>query len=138
MRQIYVVNAVQVVVSEKHPEGLYSVITGFPKAFDSRDYNATELNPDGDPKRALEVAEAEYFKQRAEISLSNLRVMFGVTLERAGGDQLRHTQKGAIPATFPDSEEEPETDRTRSQNLNQSLSLSQNLNPKTETKGEET
>ena len=132
MRQIYVVNAVQVVVSEKHPEGLYSVIAGFPKAFDSRDYNATELNPDGDPKRALEVAEAEYFKQRAEIALSNLRVMFGVTLERAGGDQLRHTQKGAIPATFPDSEEEPEPDP------DPEPEPESEAEPETETKGEET
>ena len=45
MRQIYIVNATQVVVSEAHPEGLFSVVSGYPKTFDSRNYNATEQNP---------------------------------------------------------------------------------------------
>ena len=46
MRQIYTVNAVQIVVSEAHPEGVFSVLPGYPKRFDSRNYNATDENPD--------------------------------------------------------------------------------------------
>ena len=51
MRNIYIVDATQVVVSENHPEGMFSHISGYPKTFDSRNYNATELNPDGDPEK---------------------------------------------------------------------------------------
>ena len=63
MRQIYIVNATQVVVSESHPEGAYSVVSGYPKTFDSRNYNATEENPDGDLNKALRVAKSDYFTQ---------------------------------------------------------------------------
>ena len=30
MRQIYIVNATQVVTSETHPEGVYSTVSGYP------------------------------------------------------------------------------------------------------------
>lgn len=36
MRQIYTVDAKQVVLSEAHPEGVYSNVFGYPKAFDNR------------------------------------------------------------------------------------------------------
>lgn len=36
MRQIYIVNAEQIVTSESHPEVLYSVMSGYPKTYDSR------------------------------------------------------------------------------------------------------
>ena len=42
MRQIFIVTATQVVTSDSHPEGLFSVATGFPKTFDSRAYPASE------------------------------------------------------------------------------------------------
>ena len=48
MRNIFIVNATQVVTSASHPEGLYSVVSGYPKTFDSRSYNATEQTPNGD------------------------------------------------------------------------------------------
>ena len=108
MRQIYVVNAVQCVVSAAHPEGVYSVIPGYPKTFDSRNYSATDTNPDGDPARALEVADAEFFKVRSDMLLANNRALWGVTLEKAGGEQMRHAQKGALPATYPGPDPEPE------------------------------
>lgn len=36
------------ITSEAHPEGAYSTVSGYPKTFDSRNYNATEQNHDGD------------------------------------------------------------------------------------------
>ena len=63
MRQVYIVNATQVVTSEAHPEGVYSTVSGYPKIFDSRNYNATEHNPNGSEYRALQVAKSEYFSR---------------------------------------------------------------------------
>ena len=34
-RNIFIVNATQVITSDSHPEGLFSVVSGFPKTFDS-------------------------------------------------------------------------------------------------------
>ena len=44
MRQIYIVTATQVVTSQTHPEGVYSVLNGFPIYRDSRDYERTDTN----------------------------------------------------------------------------------------------
>lgn len=108
MRQIYIVNATQVVVSASHPEGVYSNVTGFPKTFDSRSYNATAENPDGDPERAYEVAEAEFHDQWAELLRSTTRAMWAVTFERADGRQISQASKGAFPDMTPQPEPEPE------------------------------
>lgn len=56
MRNIFVVNATQVVTSQNHPEGAYSVMQGYPKTYDSRNYNATEQHPNGDTDAALRAA----------------------------------------------------------------------------------
>lgn len=56
MRNIYIVNATQIVTSTDHPEGMYSVITGYPKSYDSRSYGASEQNPNGNTDTALIVA----------------------------------------------------------------------------------
>ena len=45
-RNIFVVNATQVVTSDSHPEGLFSVVSGYPKTFDSRSYPAADGNRD--------------------------------------------------------------------------------------------
>ena len=108
MRQIYVVNATQVVVSANHPEGVFSNVTGFPKTFDSRSYNATEENPDGDVTRAYEVAEAEYHDQFAELLRFTTRAMWAVTFERADGRQISQASKGAFPDMTPAPEPAPE------------------------------
>ena len=42
MRNIFIVNATQVVTSESHPEGLYSVMSGYPKNYDSRTFPAAD------------------------------------------------------------------------------------------------
>lgn len=108
MRNIYVVNATQVVVSASHPEGVYSNVTGFPKTFDSRNYNATEQNPDGDTERAYEVAEVEFHAQWAEFLRSTTRAMWAVTFERADGRQISQASKGAFPDMTPAPSEEVE------------------------------
>ena len=104
MRQIYIVNAAQVVVSESHPEGVYSVISGYPKTFDSRNYNATEENPDGDPDKALRIARADYCAQQAALLASDSRAMWTVTLTRADGRQLASECFGAFPEIVTEEE----------------------------------
>ena len=53
MRQIFIVNATQVVVSDAHPEGLYSVIPNYPRSFDSRSYPSADGNPNGDEDKMM-------------------------------------------------------------------------------------
>lgn len=106
MRNIFIVNATQVVVSDTHPEGAYSVVSGYPKTFDSRNYNATESNPDGDVSRALEVAQAEFYSRvSANLTAAN-RAMWTVTLTRADGRQIMRESRGAFPDMTPVQEPE--------------------------------
>lgn len=105
MRNIYIVNATQVVVSEAHPEGAYSVVSGYPKTFDSRNYNATEENPDGDVSKALRVAKADYHAQQAAFLASDARAIWTVTLAQADGRQLMSESYGAFPDLTPVEEE---------------------------------
>ena len=97
MRNIYIVNAAQVVVSESHPEGVYTVVNGYPKTFDSRNYGATEENPDGDVSKALRVAKSDYCAQQAAFLASDTRAMWTVTLTMADGRQLASECYGAFP-----------------------------------------
>ena len=112
MRNIYIVNATQVVTSESHPEGLYSVVSGYPKTFDSRSYNATEANPNGDSDAALRAAKSEYFSRlSANYSGSASRVMATVTLETDRGQTVMWDYIGAFPdMTPPEPEPEPESE----------------------------
>ena len=108
MRQIYIVDANQVVVSESHPEGLFSVVSGYPKTFDSRSYNPTEQNPNGDTDAALRAAKAEYYSRlSANYAGSATRVMATVTLEQADGRTIQRDSIGAFPDMTP-PEPEPE------------------------------
>ncbi len=106
MRQIFIVNASQVVTSESHPEGLYSVVSGYPKTFDSRNSNATAENPNGDEERALQVAKAEYFSRLSAMYSASNRAMAVVTLERADGRQIMRESIGAFPDMTPVPEPE--------------------------------
>ncbi len=111
MRQIYIVNATQVVTSEAHPEGLFSVVSGFPKTFDSRSYLSD--NPNGDEEKALNMAKSAYLAQLStNYANSNAnRVMMVVTLERADGRQIMRESIGAFPDMTPvpvEPETEPE------------------------------
>ena len=108
MRNIYIVNATHVVTSEAHPEGVYSVLSGFPQTFDSRNYNATAENPDGDAEKALRVAKSVFHDQQSKFEASDARAMWAVTLTRADGRQVTFETWGAFPEVKPTPEPEPE------------------------------
>lgn len=113
MRNIYIVNATQVVTSESHPEGLFSVVSGFPKTFDSRSYPASDSNPNGDEEKALNMAKSAYLAQLSTnyANANPTRVMMVVTLERADGRQIMRECIGAFPDMTPTPEpEEVETE----------------------------
>ena len=102
MRQIYIVNATQVVTSESHPEGLFSVVSGFPKTFDSGE--------GGDIERAMKTAKSAYYAQlSANYANANPnRVMTTVTLEMANGQQILRECIGAFPDMTPEPTEPEE------------------------------
>ena len=93
-RNIFIVNATQVVVSESHPEGLFSVMSGFPKTFDSRNYEG-----EASASLALNAAKAEYFDRLSKNYVgSATRVMSTVTLSMANGRQILNESIGSFPA----------------------------------------
>ena len=108
MRQIYTVNATQIVASESHPEGVYSVINGYPIRRDSRDYERTEESPNGNEELALIVAQADYADAVKALSVAHNRVGWAVSLERWDGVQIAHKSFGAFPDMTPQPEPEPE------------------------------
>ena len=97
MRNIIIVNATQLVTSESHPEGLFSVMTGFPKTFDS-------LNYGGNVEQTMKAAKSAYYAQlSANYANTNPnRVMTTVTLEMANGQQILKESVGAFPVTEPE------------------------------------
>ena len=108
MRQIYICDAKQVVVSDSHPEGIFSTVPDYPKQYDSRNYNATEANPNGDEARALEVAQAEFYSRVSAFLSANNRAMWTVTLTRADGRQIMRDGRGAFPDMTPEPQPEQE------------------------------
>ena len=107
MRQIFIVNATQVVTSESHPEGLFSVMSGYPKTYDSRNYDATAENPNGNEEKALNSAKSEYFSRLSAMYVGSVnRVMSTVTLERADGRTIMRESIGAFPDMTPVPEPE--------------------------------
>lgn len=109
MRQIYIINATQIVTSESHPEGVYSTIPEYPKTYDSRDYEETAENPNGNSELALIVAKAEFAERVKQLSLAKNRAMWAVTLEQADGRQIMREKWGNMPDMTPQPEPEPET-----------------------------
>lgn len=101
MRQIYIVNATQVVISDSHPEGLFSVMSGYPKQYDSRNYPASDGNPNGDAEKAYRMAKSEYLSRLSANYASDNRAMTTVTLERADGHQLMREHIGGFPDMTP-------------------------------------
>ena len=110
MRNIFIVDATQVVTSQSHQEGVYSTLHDYPKQFDSRSYGATDANPNGDEARALEVAQAEFYSRVSAFlaASSTSRVMWTVTLTRADGRQIMRESKGAFPDMTPAPEPQPQ------------------------------
>ena len=111
LRQIYIVAATQVVASESNPQGVYSNVTSYPKQFDSRNYEATAENPNGNAELALIVAQADYADIVKQLSLAHNRAMWSVTLTRADGVLVDRKSFGAFPDMTPQPEpEEPEAE----------------------------
>ena len=110
MRNIFVVNCCQVVTSASHPEGLFSRLDGYPKNFDSRNYGATEANPNGNVDAALLAAKSDYHARLSAFEVTNPnRVMATVTLMQADGRLMMHDCIGTFPDMTPAPEpEEPE------------------------------
>ena len=105
-RNIFTVNATQVVVSENNPQGLFSVISGFPKNYDSENYN-------DDAEAALRAAKSEYYSRlSANYAGSTTRVMATVTLSQANGQLIMRDSVGAFPvvAPTPEPEDKPEVE----------------------------
>ena len=101
-RNIFIVDAKQVVISDINPHGLYSTVNGYPKQFDSTSYN-------DDTDAALRAAKAEYYARlSANYTGSANRVMAIVTLEQANGQQIMRDCIGNFPVIVPEPEEEPE------------------------------
>lgn len=119
LRQIYTTTATQVVVSANHPEGLLSNVTNYPIPRDSRDYEATTENQNGNPETALIVAQADYAAAVRDLTTAGNpnRVMWAVTLTRADGVQLARKSFGAFPDMTPAPEPpQPETPENTEQN----------------------
>jgi hypothetical protein len=110
LRQLYIVAATQVVTSESNPQGVYGNVANYPKQFDSRNYEATEQNPNGNPELALIVAQADYADVVKQLSLAHNRAMWAVTLTRADGVLVERKSYGAFPDMTPPEPEEPEAE----------------------------
>lgn len=108
MRQIYIVDAVQVVTSVAHPEGMYSTLPDYPKQFDSRNHAAPDGNPNGDEELALICAQADFADRVKQLSLAHNRAMWCVTITRADGVQIARRVYGAFPDMTPQPQPGPE------------------------------
>ena len=99
-RNVFIVNATQVITSENHPEGLFSTVSGFPKVYDSGT---------GEEADALKAAKSAYYAQLSTNygNTNPARVMMTVTLERADGRQYIAESIGGFPEIVP-PEPEPE------------------------------
>ena len=101
-RNIFTVNATQVVISDNHPEGIFSVISGYPKNYDSDSFS-------GNTEAALRAAKAEYYSRlSANYAGSTTRVMSTVTLSQANGQLITRDSIGAFPVVTPEPEPEPQ------------------------------
>jgi len=114
-RNIYITHAVQIVTSESHPEGMYTIVSGYPIKRDSRDYEATEANPNGNEELALIVAQADYADAVKALSIAHNRAGWAVTLERWDGVQIAKKAYGAFPDMTPAPEPEPEPEEQSEQ-----------------------
>lgn len=105
-RNIFIVNATQVVTSEQNPQGLLSVYDGYPKTFDSMSY-------DGDIALTRRMANADYYNRLGIMygDTNANRIMKTVTLENAKGELLLHDSIGDfISPSAPEPEPEEETE----------------------------
>ncbi len=101
-RNIFIVNATQVVISDANPQGIFSVMPNYPKNFDSRSYN-------DDTEAALRAAKSEYYSRLSQnYAGSTTRVMSTVTLSQANGQIIIRDSIGGFPVITPAEPENPE------------------------------
>lgn len=96
-RNIFIVNATQVVTSQANPQGLLSVVSGYPKTFDSESYN-------GDVALTRKKANADYFNRLGIMydDTNASRIIKTVTLENVKGELLMRDSIGDFPAETPE------------------------------------
>ena len=114
MRNIYRVDATQIVISESNPQGVLSAISGYPKYYDSRDYKATEANPNGNEEIALFAAREEFNGEVKRLAMADApsRVGWVVTLTRTSdGREIDRKAVGGYPDMTP-PQPEPESEPT--------------------------
>lgn len=102
-RTILTVNATQVVTSQANPRGIMSIVSGYPKVFDSKDYN-------DDLELTMRKAKADYFDRLGVMydDTNENRIMKTVTLEVADGHQILHESVGSFLVLEQEEEtEEP-------------------------------
>lgn len=113
-REIYKVNATQIVVSESNPQGVLLDISGYPKTFDSRNYKATTDNPNGDRDIALLAAEADYKTEALTLSTADSPSRVGWTvsvIRTSDGERIHRMAWGGYPDMTPippDEKDKPE------------------------------
>lgn len=102
-RAIAIVNATQVITSDSNPQGLFSVVSGFPKVFDS--------GVNGDIEANMKAAKSAYYAQLSTnyANTNPNRVMTTVTLETANGRMMMSESIGGFPAE-PEPQPEPEAE----------------------------
>lgn len=104
MRNIYIVNALQIVVSNQNPQGVLSTVPDYPKNFDSRDYKTSDENPNGDEEIALLAAQAEFSAEIVTLATANNanRVGWSVSITRGSdGKQFYVKSFGDFPDMTP-------------------------------------
>lgn len=103
MKNIFIVMAYQVVISESNPTGILSIVSEYPKVYDSTTY--------GDVETAMNTAKAEYFNRLGQnyADANPNRILKTVTLVNAKGDMLLHESVGEFiePEQEPEQVEEP-------------------------------
>lgn len=93
-RTILIVNATQVVTSQANPQGILSVVSGYPKTFDS------SLSPyNGDIEAANKAAKAEYYDRLSKnyADTNESRIIKTVTLETVDGRMILKESIGGFP-----------------------------------------
>ena len=97
-RNLFIVNATQVVTSEQNPMGIFSTVSGFPKVYDSGE--------GGDMEQNLKNAKSAYFAQLSTnyANTNPNRVMTTVSLETAEGRMMMSECIGAFPVPEPEPE----------------------------------
>lgn len=103
-REIYTVEAKQVVISQNNPQGVLSNVQGYPVSYDSRTYKATTENPNGDGDIALLAAQADYASEIVTLATADNanRVAWSVYIIRASdGKEIANKSWGAFPDMTP-------------------------------------